>query len=632
MRPVIIVVFCWLLISIVWAEPVHQDSLSIKSYTLSPVRVIADRLGSTIGNASYKSVLRGEESAPLNLKDAFQALPGVSITVGAKDESNIRIRGFRKNEVRIMIDGRPLTSGYFGNIDLNSISIQNIENLIYIKGPSSALYGTNTMGGVVNLITTSPPKDKWFKAGVLIKRNNTHHLELSSAHSFSFWDYNIYASRSHTDGFVLSNDFTPTALENGGVRNNNANTQYSYSLNTNAEIATLHNVGLSLSYSSIGIKQIASSVYESKHRRLKDWKRYSSSVNLDNYLADQYQLFSSFFMDAAGDTYQEFNDPNYSVLGIESAMLSHTLGNSTRLQADMANLGLANVGLRVERHLNKRRDNGFYPSWTHSEMTTYNAFWQHQKELLPRLNVFAGVGLSAFELSSTPDLRSFLEPTISVLWQGEQGMHLSIALGRNLSYPTMRQLFAHERGNPHLKPQRANKYELSAKIPLQYFARNIVSDASIFFNDVVDLIDIKDGKYQNLDNVKTYGLELGLSVNWFSGWHSKVDYSFLDTYQSSYIICESPIHSWVVSHGIKLPWSLQAMLSSSYTGKRYSQDSGFFYHSLDSFWLHNLQISRKWGTQRVYAGIENVLDKHYEMEYGYPGAGLNFNVGIEVAM
>ncbi len=122
---------------------------SLKSYYLHAIRVIADQPESAIGTISQLQVSEPQQT----VFEAMQQAAGVHLSLGTKDESNLRIRGFRKNEALILIDGRPLTSGYFGNVDLSKIILSDIQDIAVIKGPASAQFGSGSMGGVVNLIT-----------------------------------------------------------------------------------------------------------------------------------------------------------------------------------------------------------------------------------------------------------------------------------------------------------------------------------------------------------------------------------------------------------------------------------------------------------------------------------------------
>ncbi|MEJ1730390.1 Plug domain-containing protein, partial [Escherichia coli] len=116
---------------------VSNASDSLKQYHLHPVRVIADGPQASIGKVS--SILKPQNSE--SVSEAIKMSPGLSISYGSRDESNLKIRGFRKNENLILMDGRPLNSGYFGNVDLSKILIDDIAEIRIIKGPASALYG-----------------------------------------------------------------------------------------------------------------------------------------------------------------------------------------------------------------------------------------------------------------------------------------------------------------------------------------------------------------------------------------------------------------------------------------------------------------------------------------------------------
>ncbi|MDD3282668.1 MAG: Plug domain-containing protein, partial [Candidatus Cloacimonetes bacterium] len=90
---------------------------SLKQYHLHPVRVIADGPQASIGSVS--TILKPPNTA--SISEAIKLSPGLNISYGSRDESNLKIRGFRKNESLILTDGRPLNSGYFGNVDLSKI-------------------------------------------------------------------------------------------------------------------------------------------------------------------------------------------------------------------------------------------------------------------------------------------------------------------------------------------------------------------------------------------------------------------------------------------------------------------------------------------------------------------------------
>ncbi len=607
------------------------DSTRIKRYTLSPIRVIAERPSQSIGAITHKEVGLGDSAAPESLKDVLSGISGISTTVGSKDESNLSIRGFRKNEVKILVDGRPLNSGYFGNVDLNSLPISDVSELMIIKGPASALYGSNSMGGVVNLITREPSTTSWLRIGTQLKRNNTHLLSLQSSRKLEGWDYSLYTSRRHSDGLVLSEDFEPTYVENGGVRNNARQTSYNLQGKLGFELGDFNYISVSSGITYADKKQVPSSVYESKYRLYRDWMRSSATLMGDFELWDWTKLYGMIYYDGAADTYQEYNDSAYQYLTVDSDMKNHTLGVNPRLELDLDKHGILNTGIRLERLETRRKDNGQYPDWTLFAMNLQNIYVQHEYELKPGLSISSSMGLASFDLSNRNEPGLFLEPALGLYHRTTNYSEIGVAIGKNTAFPTMRQLFSSDRGNPNLKAQKAIKYELSYGLPFHLFGKAIGFGTSVFYNDIQDLIDLQDGMYQNIYAVNTFGTEVNLLLMPLRNWNLELAYYYLNNLDSDdYILCESPRNGIEISNSFSLPAEISISHTSSYKDIRYSQDSAFNFRVLHSYWLHNVQMSKRWQSWHVYAGIENILDQNFQLEYGYPAAGINFNLGIEL--
>ena len=74
----------------------------------------------------------------------------------------------------ILIDGMPVIGRSFGTLDLNRISLSNIERIEIIKGASSSLYGSHALGGVINLITEQNVNSGHQLKQILITVQTTH--------------------------------------------------------------------------------------------------------------------------------------------------------------------------------------------------------------------------------------------------------------------------------------------------------------------------------------------------------------------------------------------------------------------------------------------------------------------------
>ncbi len=110
----------------------------------------------TIGNAV--SVVTGEELRAQQVRtaaEALRSLPGVAVgrSGGIGNFTQVRIRGAEGNHTLVLIDGIEVNNLSDGEFDFSNLSAEDIERIEVIRGPMSGLYGSNAVGGVVNIIT-----------------------------------------------------------------------------------------------------------------------------------------------------------------------------------------------------------------------------------------------------------------------------------------------------------------------------------------------------------------------------------------------------------------------------------------------------------------------------------------------
>jgi vitamin B12 transporter len=109
-----------------------------------------------IGNAV--TVITGEELRASHVRqvaDALRSLPGISVSRsgGSGNLTDVRIRGAETNHTLVLIDGIEANSTTNGAFDFSDLSTDNIERIEVIRGPLSGIYGSNAVGGVINIIT-----------------------------------------------------------------------------------------------------------------------------------------------------------------------------------------------------------------------------------------------------------------------------------------------------------------------------------------------------------------------------------------------------------------------------------------------------------------------------------------------
>jgi vitamin B12 transporter len=112
--------------------------------------------GYTVGNAV--TVVTGEELRAQQVRhaaEALRSLPGVSVNRGGGfgNLTQVRIRGAEGNQTLVLIDGIEANNTADGEFDFSHLSTEDIERIEVIRGPMSGLYGSNAVGGVINIIT-----------------------------------------------------------------------------------------------------------------------------------------------------------------------------------------------------------------------------------------------------------------------------------------------------------------------------------------------------------------------------------------------------------------------------------------------------------------------------------------------
>ena len=91
-----------------------------------------------------------------NVADALSHVPGITVSMGVKNQPSISLQGLNQTETLVLIDGVPYYETNFGLLNLTTIPVEMIDKIVVEKGVSSVLYGPNSLGGVINIITRKP--------------------------------------------------------------------------------------------------------------------------------------------------------------------------------------------------------------------------------------------------------------------------------------------------------------------------------------------------------------------------------------------------------------------------------------------------------------------------------------------
>lgn len=163
-----------------------------------------------------------EASNARSLDEALEGTPGVNIRIGGAGTPRIDVRGLRTRHVKLLINGVPFNSAADGQFDPTLLSTDWISKIKVSPGASSQLYGDGGMGAVINLISRTG--DGALNSSAQIEGGEEGYQRLNGTLSYGDETVDFFASigRRAADGFQLSDDFSPTAFEDGGRRQNSA--------------------------------------------------------------------------------------------------------------------------------------------------------------------------------------------------------------------------------------------------------------------------------------------------------------------------------------------------------------------------------------------------------------------------
>lgn len=176
--------------------------------------------------SSYTIITRDdiERHQYRTLTEALRGVPGMHIVQqgGRGSVSSVFTRGTNSNETLVLLNGNPINdpSSPTGAFDFSTIVLNDVDRIEVVRGPQSALYGTQAIGGVINIITRqgggTPASRLQVEGGTL----GTLNLSASSSGSVGGTDYSFAASRHATKG----NDITPSRLRRGAPEEKDSTT------------------------------------------------------------------------------------------------------------------------------------------------------------------------------------------------------------------------------------------------------------------------------------------------------------------------------------------------------------------------------------------------------------------------
>ena len=564
--------------------------------------------------------------------DLLRAVPGFAVSHSGVlgSQTQVRVRGSEANQVLVLIDGvranDPATGDEFR---WEHLATANIERIEIVRGPQSAVWGSDAIGGVVHIITRSGSDARGLNGYLEGGSENTVNGSLSGGFGGDNWSVGLGYEQLNTDGSNVSRtgdekdgaDMSTASLNariqassavaiRMGIRSVDAYSQFDAvdffvtGLPADSDVATdstqnFAHVGLTFGTpESRARHHLGVRYFDSDHRDLVDGSQISSSASDRLSLAYQADI-------ALGD--------------------------------NLLSLALEREATRFEQ----RGEVGFGDPNQDQEMDTTSVIADFQGRASEHLTYLLSV-----RTDNHSDFDDVLTGRASLSWAMNDRTTLRANVGTGQKTPTFIERFGFFPGqfigNPDLTPERSTSYDIGID---RRIADAVNFQIAVFRQDIRDEIDgfvfDPDTFLFTADNLATTsrrsGIELGASWDVSEQLNLDMNYTYTDASENGAPELRRPRHAGSIQAGYSFQDKRgRVTLAADYGGTR--QDIFFppwpapsELVTLQNYWLADLTAQYAvTDTMKLFVRATNLLDTEYEQVYGYRTQGRALYAGIQV--
>jgi len=565
---------------------------------------------------------------PRDLGQALSLAPGVSLTVGQKNETILQLRGMDARRIVLLLDGIPVYEPYFSSFDLKTFTAGDIDSIQIIKGPASVLYGPNALAGLVNVVTGRPGDRPFLSLNGSYGQAATRSAGFRGGFRWKRLALAGSALYQDSNGFFCPDSSGGRSLRSlSDYRRYNLNAKVYYYPTENSEIL----VSGSLYRSAYGLPP-ALEVQKPRYWRFKNWDRNSFSVGGFLGLGPRSLLRFRAYSVQYDNSLEQFQDSQLQILQALSTFDNSALGFFGLAELGLAKDHLLKLSLSYQADRAKTRDDAGLPWQSYDQATLSGAVEGHFK-LADPIFLITGLSLDRLHKFRGP-AETRANPLAGLRLTPLSGLDLSLSVAKRSRFPSMRSLYSASNGNSDLLSEEGQAFQVDSR-----FERWAVFQASAFlykFKDMIDTVRLPDGtrRYVNIGRAYIRGLELGLRKD-LDRLSASVNYTTLDHRNQT---DDRPLDV-IPSHLLQanVSWALLGRLRLTMLGTAASSSSWFDSSrgavlTVPSYFYLDAVISYggPWG--EIYLKASNILDQSFYTEPGFPWAGRTLELGFRTEL
>lgn len=526
-----------------------------------------------------KTILR---KAANNLREILEQELNMDLEQSSVFGSSIELQGISKENIKILVDGIPVIGRLDGIIDLSQINLSNVERIEIIEGPTSVFYGTDAMGGIINIITDKN-QNKPLAGNLSLYYESVNVSDINAGigvkkgrNTLIIDGGNYYFGGLDTQGNERSQNWEKK-------KQNHANLLYKRNFRR-----------IELQCKSSYFHEKLQDLGERKGTTFKDkdyyTQRFNNSINLQGKISDkQFLLVNTSF-----SGYQRFHNTfEVDSASLEAQLDPHDNGADNRVRFRLGKIR-AQVGQSVkEAKLN-------YAAGIDLDYeSTEGARILDRKQAVQTYAGFGSVNYKLWkEFEIQPALRftlnsvygSLLSPAFNAKLEFSENSRLRFSYARGFRAPSLKELFLDFHiqrgpftynilGNKDLEVEKSHSFNLHYSQRWQLSGKGKVEIApAVFYNRIENLITLSEMQnnerhYININHFESVGGKLTFACDHGKQWSAKAGLSLTGRYnkysaeQQSKTFLYSPDASASFVYSFEKP-QIDVLMSYKYTGKR----------------------------------------------------------------
>jgi len=650
--PLLISVLCFPQLAL--GQQTLDSSINSSAFQLGEVRISGISGKDSNNVLSYQRI---EKFNRTDLSNALNILPGISIAnLGPRNESVVYVRGFDLRQVPVFIDGVPVYVPYDGYIDMGRFTTFDLAEINVSKGFASILYGANTMGGAINLVSRKPVSKFEINGRAGIISGDGYRWNVNAGSKFGKFFYQIGASQLKQEKFPLSAKFTKRKYQQTDDRVNayrddfkisakagfipNATDEYVIGyVNQNGEKGNPPYVG-------------DDSKITTRFWQWPKWNKQSLYFISNTAVGEKSKVKTRLYFDTFVNQLYSYDDTTYTKqtrpYAFQSFYDDYTFGGNAEYESRALANNVFKLNVQYKRDIHREHDLG-EPVQGYID-NTLSLGIENTYQITPSLAVIPGMSFNmrgsdkAQEYNATTkgiinfeDSRNnAVNAQIGLFWDINTHHFLKGSVARKTRFATIKDRYSYRMGqaipNPDLNEEAAVNLDLSytGKISDKLSLQTSLFNSNI--DDIIQQVDnVQPGRFQlqNAGKARFYGAEAGLDYLVISGLSFGSNYSFIkrkNKTNPAILFTNVPEHKVFAYADYSFLKRANVLASLEYNSDRYSTSYGT---RAKAYTLVNTKASVKlYKFISAEVGLNNIFDVNYSLVEGFPEAGRNFFVNL----